>query len=168
MMLYDEMIIEMTKVIKPMKGKRLLETGTGFGHSAKFFADLKKDWTIYTVDSYGLCGDGRVYSQWNPEDVNKVFDYFKECKNIVPILHDSRTLHWELPLDVLYIDAGHTYESCKADFDNYSLFLKKGGIIIFDDYTQPNNPTNGVKKVVDELIGYKLIYAGIGAILIKI
>jgi len=37
-------------------------------------------------------------------------------------------------LDVLYIDGLHTTEGCSADWDLYSPCVKKGGIILVDNY----------------------------------
>ena len=36
-------------------------------------------------------------------------------------------------LDFLFIDADHTYEGIKRDFELYSPLMKKGGIIAFHD-----------------------------------
>jgi predicted O-methyltransferase YrrM len=36
--------------------------------------------------------------------------------------------------DFIYIDANHSYEGCKLDLDLYWKKLKKGGIIMGDDY----------------------------------
>lgn len=152
----------------PKKG-RLLETGTGWGHSSQFFSKVLPGWSIYTVDGFGLYGDGRIYSNNLIEMIEKVEDVVRNHKpNVIQILGNSQAINWELPLDVLYIDADHTYEGCKADFDLYSPFVVKGGLVIFDDYIQDNNPANGVKKVVDGLVGYEILYTGIAAITRKV
>ena len=53
----------------------------------------------------------------------------------------------------------------------YSPFLKKGGIVCFDDYTQENNPANGVKNTVDSILEnnneFTLIYEGYYAAILK-
>ena len=38
------------------------------------------------------------------------------------------------PLDVLYIDGLHTKKGCIADWELYSQFLKKGGLLLADNY----------------------------------
>lgn len=52
------------------------------------------------------------------------------------------------PIDLLFIDAGHTYDDVKKDFTNYSPLVKSKGYIIFDDYTQTHP---GVISFCDEI-----------------
>jgi len=55
--------------------------------------------------------------------------------------------------DLIFIDADHSYEGCKADIQNYFPKVKKGGYIGGHDYE--NNEQNfkfGVTQAVDELI----------------
>jgi glycosyltransferase involved in cell wall biosynthesis/predicted O-methyltransferase YrrM len=50
--------------------------------------------------------------------------------------------------DILIIDADHSYDGVKADFENYLRTVNPGGFIVFDDYQTPNWPD--VKLFVDE------------------
>jgi len=50
--------------------------------------------------------------------------------------------------DFVYIDAGHSYESVKHDYE----MLKESKIIVFDDYDMP-----GVKQLLDEISVIKKI-----------
>lgn len=49
--------------------------------------------------------------------------------------------------DVLVIDGDHSYEGVKADFDLYAPMVRRGGIIIFDDYGAKDWPD--VARYVD-------------------
>jgi hypothetical protein len=49
------------------------------------------------------------------------------------------------PIDFLYIDADHTYPGVSADFDNYSRFVRPGGLIAFHDILSPD-PDYGVPR----------------------
>lgn len=149
----------------PQKG-RLLETGTGWGHSSQFFSKVLPGWKIYTVDGFGLYGDGRIYNYFKIDEIEDVVKNHRE--NVIQILGNSQKIPWELPIDVLYIDADHAYKGCKADYDLYSPFVVKGGLIIFDDFIQENNPSNGVKWVVEEAKGLQILYTGIAAITRKV
>lgn len=58
--------------------------------------------------------------------------------------------------DIVYIDAGHEYESVKLDIDVFWRLLRPGGVMIFDDYAWP-----GVKRAVDEhAVGLDLEVSG--------
>lgn len=53
-------------------------------------------------------------------------------------------------LDWVYIDAGHTYEELKADFEAWFPKVRKGGIVSGHDYGDNDLP--GVKQFIDEYI----------------
>lgn len=129
---------------------RLLEIGTGVAESTEFFSERKPNWFIYTIDSFGLSGDGRIYKQYSAEEIKPVFERI-QGRRIVQILGDSTKIHWDpdLSLDVLYIDGGHYYECCKKDFETFAPHVKKDGFIFFHDY---NREDFGVKQVVDEAL----------------
>ena len=79
--------------------------------------------------------------------------------------------------DLIFIDANHTYEYVKKDFENFKPFLEKGGVIGFHDVDCPD--WRGINKFWKELeatgnynmqtfveTGYRLHY-GIGMLTIK-
>ena len=79
--------------------------------------------------------------------------------------------------DLIFIDANHTYEYVKKDFENFKPFLEKGGVIGFHDVDCPD--WRGINKFWKELEatgnysmqtfverGYRLQY-GIGMLTIK-
>lgn len=47
--------------------------------------------------------------------------------------------------DIIYVDAGHEYESVLLDLRLYWSLLRPGGVMIMDDYRWP-----GVRKAIDE------------------
>lgn len=145
----EETAVQFEKYLKPLpEYGRLLEIGTGMGHSARYLRELKPLWDIYTVDSFGLFGDGRVYQEWDSKKVKEVFEYLKGT-DVVQILADSNSLRWEHPLDILYIDGGHYYETVRKDFDLFTPWLKKDGILFMHDYHREDF---GVKQVVSEAL----------------
>lgn len=57
---------------------------------------------------------------------------------------------------LLFIDADHSYEGVKADFDNFSPFVAPGGVVIFHDAygengEEQNTPWPGVTRFCKEL-----------------
>lgn len=171
-MLKQEVADKMTELITPMQGKRIVEIGTGWGESASFFSKLKPNWKIYTIDAFGLYGDGRIYSSFDMYACKKIYQGLGD--NVIQILGDSSKVPWELPIDVLFIDGDHEFQGCRKDFLNYEPHVVAGGFIIFDDYNQPNNPNNGVKECVKRVFEstpdrFEMVYEGYYcAILLKI
>lgn len=53
-----------------------------------------------------------------------------------------------LKFDCIWIDGGHSYETVKSDFENYSQLLQKGGVIFIDDYTKDSYLPD-VKRYID-------------------
>lgn len=41
--------------------------------------------------------------------------------------------HWNEKIDVLFIDGDHSYQGVKDDWNNFSPFVKKGGVVVFHD-----------------------------------
>ena len=116
-MLKPEVSDKLLELLPPMGVKRILEIGTGWGESANFFHKIKPRAKIYTVDAFGLYGDGRIYSLFTHEAVKKIHESLPP--NCIQILGNSSRVPWELDIDVLFIDGDHTYEGCGNDFMNY-------------------------------------------------
>ena len=55
-----------------------------------------------------------------------------------------------LQIDYLFIDGDHSYQGVMDDFKNYSPFVSKDGIIVFDNYN--DNAWQEVTIAVDELL----------------
>ena len=55
---------------------------------------------------------------------------------------------WDKQIDVLFIDADHSYEGCLDDWNNFSPFVKKGGWVVFHDCDETSP---GVVRVFDEI-----------------
>lgn len=54
-------------------------------------------------------------------------------------------------IDVLFVDAGHTYEECLADIVSWAPHVARGGVICGHDY---NSAFPGVKRAVHEIFGW--------------
>jgi len=74
----------------------------------------------------------------------KVFLYKGYSKDVFPRLCELR-----LEFDCIWIDGGHSYETVKYDFENYSQLLSKDGVIFIDDYTNESTLPD-VKRYVDK------------------
>lgn len=132
-----------------------LEFGVFKGTSINFFADLFKDHTLHGFDSFeGLAED------WTGYHLPKgTFDQ----KGQLPKVRDNVSLHkgWfdqTLPpflkqnsgtIKFCHIDCD-TYESSKYVLETVAPRLKKGSVIIFDEYLSYPNWQNGEFKAWQE------------------
>lgn len=137
--------LNMTSKIKP---KAIMEIGTDKGGTLFLFSRIAdKDATIISVSYqfeqvYKICSRQRL----------KLFVTFPTGNQKLKIInrnsHDRETLLdvkralSGRKLDMLFIDADHTYEGVKLDYTMYAPLVRKGGIIAFHDITgSKNNPT---------------------------
>ena len=139
---------------------RCLEVGSWVGESAR--AILRgfgpKGGKLWCVDTWA--GSKTDYTGCIAEDYREdVFGLFQKHHAesiasgiLIPVRGESvevaRT--WETLVDLVFIDAGHTYEECKADILAWADFVNLGGIICGHDY---GDEFPGVKQAVTELFG---------------
>lgn len=60
------------------------------------------------------------------------------------------TILENMPVDMLFIDGDHTYESSKADFESHHARVREGGIIAFHDAGSPQHMP-GVYQAIEEI-----------------
>jgi len=131
----------------------LLEIGTGYGHSAVFFSQLKPGWTIYTVDGYGEYGTVPQFFKHKEFSAQGFIDtksYLNSrgLLNIVQIVGNSNTLEWNYPVDVVFLDGDHTLHGLTDDFEHYSPFAK---VIFIHDYDFKGMEGNEVMEFLDTI-----------------
>lgn len=116
--------------------RRILEVGVAAGGTFRFWQELvHEDDYIVGVDEGGNIA---VPMKEKPE-------YFM----VVGDSQDPATVERVksyAPFDFCFIDADHSYEGCKKDWENYSPMVSPGGIVAFHDTGHPP-----VKKVFDEI-----------------
>ena len=85
--------------------------------------------------------------------INSIYNLLKKFKKNVHLykgLSHTELLKVDMSkIDMIFLDGGHSYETVKNDLLLIIRGIKKGKIIICDDYDQVNY---GVKKAVDELL----------------
>lgn len=145
-------------IVKRYKPKSGLEVGTHDGTSAKVFLD-NCGGTLVSIDHHDRYAVGSRFE----DEYGKRFTFLKG---------DSSTTMRALTrsfYDYIYIDGDHRYEGVKKDIQAALPLLKKGGVVVFDDYgvTDGDGLTfnsegveeageYGVKQAVDELMkGWK-------------
>jgi predicted O-methyltransferase YrrM len=59
----------------------------------------------------------------------------------------------DLKIDLLFIDADHSYKGVSSEWKNWSPFMRKDGVIAFHDYyVKSQGGHGGVRKFIDESI----------------
>ena len=85
------------------------------------------------------------------KSIYKFLNKFKDKVFLYKGFSNTELLKIDLStIDMIFLDGGHSYETVSGDLSIILKKIKKGKIIICDDYDQI---TYGVKKAVDELNG---------------
>ena len=85
------------------------------------------------------------------DSIYKFLNKFKDKVFLYKGFSNTELLKIDLSsIDMIFLDGGHSYETVSNDLSIILKKIKKGKIIICDDYDQI---TYGVKKAVDELNG---------------
>ena len=150
----------------------VVEIGSYMGLSSMIFAKGLKEkllGKVYCIDPWestvpSLTDDMRVTVK-NLEDqgLSLYNSFIKNMKLagvspwIVPTRGYSSGIvkNWSKSIDLLFIDADHSYEATLSDFNNWIHFLKRDGIVILHDVELPSVLAkfySGPGRVVEECI----------------
>lgn len=141
-------ILSFAKLIKELQPKTVLEVGTANGGTLFLLCRLAHpDATVISVDL-----PGGVYGGGYPEWKTPVYQSFQLPQQSLHLLradsHAQETLEKVKSLlggrrlDLLLIDADHTYEGVKKDYELYSPLTEPGGVVAFHDIV-PHPPELG-------------------------
>jgi len=133
----------------------LVEIGVARGSTSKFTIEKLSDRiSIYTgIDPYESGYDRTDgFSYYNQDLMDNLYKYVLEKVNdprFKIIRKKSNLAHLDFEnnsIDAIYIDGNHSYESVVEDIKYWSPKVKRGGLIIGDDYLA----FEGVEKAVRE------------------
>ena len=140
-------ILELGRLVKELAPTRSLEIGTNYGGTLLLLCNLSAPKAkIISVDlPSGPFGGGY------PRRKMPIFRRFSRKGQKLHLIradshaHDTREqvlrlLQGEL-LDYLFIDADHTYEGVRQDFQSYGPLVRSGGLIAFHDIVTHNKDT---------------------------
>lgn len=143
--------IELKKLLEFLKDKEIsniLEVGCDKGYSLEIWTNMFPDALIVGLE---LRSDG-------------IDSEVSERENIIIVGEDSHSpeavqtingLFDRFPVDFLFIDGDHTYDSVKKDYELYSQFVRKGGIIAFHDVVIQDNDTVDVYKLWPQITDFQ-------------
>jgi predicted O-methyltransferase YrrM len=135
-------LMELGRVIAAAKPVRALEIGTARGGTLFVLCRLAaSSATVISLDlPHGAYGGGysplRIPLYKRFTSPGQSLHLIRANSHDVDTLQRVRTILGSEPLDYLFIDADHTYEGVKRDFQMYSPLVRKGGTVAFHDIGQ--------------------------------
>ena len=137
-----------------------VEVGAYIGHTAlAMLAGGARH--VYSVDLWnGDTDSERLYWRADPDRGLRVFDEF--CRrvslfeSVTPVVGDSLfwAARWPFKIDLVFIDADHAYEPCRADIAAWWPHIKPSGILCGHDFC---DSFPGVIRAVQESGPYKRV-----------
>jgi len=110
------------------KPKNVLEIGTHEGGTLYYWLNFANPGShVIAIDDQHV--NAEKYNSWRAPGVKS--EYFKGKSQSLDAL-DYVAERFET-IDWLFIDGGHHFEEVHADYANYGIYVKSGGIIIFHD-----------------------------------
>ena len=128
------------------RGKSICAIGCGVRYAGQ------KDVRLFAVDLWTK-GVGKTYAHYTTEETWNVFNEQVERMNLKdvvrPVMASSMVAakRRKRDIDLLFIDASHTYRDVLRDFRIWSKFIPVGGRIAFHDF---GTRFKGVERVVRE------------------
>jgi predicted O-methyltransferase YrrM len=141
-------IIQLTALVEKQRPKTVVEIGTAHGGTLFLWCSLAhSEATIVSIDlPGGIHGGG--YPYWK----SWIYHRFACASQKLHLIRgDSQNpqtiaqLKSLLPdgkVDFLFIDGNHTYEGVRADFQNYSPLVSRGGMVVFHDICKVRSALN--------------------------
>ncbi len=138
-------IIEFLKIFTKIKPKLILEIGTYDGGTLFFLSKFAHpDATIITID-LPIIRQGAGYSPAKIpfykafKSKNQKIHFIRENSHTIAAITKVQKILKRKKIDVLFIDGDHTYKGVKKDYENFSPFVRKGGLIAFHDIVEHPN-----------------------------
>lgn len=126
------------------QGGSVLEVGCLYGGMTAVMGLANPTLKIRVIDNFSWTPEGYPTTSaelvW--ENMKKVGVQLESITT-----EDSRLSTWSLPLDLLWIDGGHSYEFVKNDLDKFGPWAQ---VIALHDYDNPFWPT--IKQAVDDFL----------------
>jgi hypothetical protein len=145
------------QVLSANNGSHFVEVGSWKGSSTVYMAvEIANSGKLIQFDAVDTWGGDAETGGSDASNPDWLYDEFR--KNIAPVLSyvnpirmasvDASKTYKNKSLDLVYIDANHTYDYVKQDILSWLPKIKEGGIIAGHDYA---TDWDGVVKAVNEI-----------------
>jgi len=131
-------LMEMAKLIEAKKPKTIVEIGTANGETFSLLCQIcPEDSTLISLDM----PNSDFGNKYTTIDASRLKAFAYRNQTVHCILGDSHLEetkanvinHIGDGIDILIVDADHTYEGVKKDFEMYSPLMNNDGLIFFHD-----------------------------------
>lgn len=149
-------------IIKKYHIKNMAEIGVCRGHLSAHLLEAVPDLRVYSIDPWGYFNGeyDNMYAHHTLRDDENL--YKSVCQLLEPFGERSIIIRFtscraagliKQPLDMVYLDADHSYEGYKEDLNLWWNKVKAGGVFSGRDYGHQSHP--GVTQAVDEFFKSK-------------
>ena len=118
-------------LVKRLGARSYLEIGCAKLLTYSVFLDALQS----PILSIGI--DLKSYLEWKDFKVNHENYLFDKGSTNSEVLTKVKAIMKDRKIDVLFIDGNHNEEFVQADWDNFSPYVRQGGLIIFHDWDPP-------------------------------
>ena len=149
-------LMELLKIVYSRQPKNILEIGVYKGGTLRAWTNVvSPDANIIGLDLPGGSFGGG-FTEDEVGDIESLAQYNQTIKLIAADSHDKKTVKKIAefaPFDFIFIDADHTYEGAKTDFDNYMPLLAEDGVMALHDVVKhgKHHPDVDVDKLWIEI-----------------
>ena len=140
------------------KKNEILEIGTYEGFSAVFILYFLKNSHLTIVDTFKGGPEQKGIKNFSNlrKKFNKNIKKFKKRTFIYEGSSDSFFENNKKNFDLIYVDGAHDYKSVLTDSINSFKYLRKNGLLIFDDYfwrfyEDGKNPINAINSFLKKI-----------------
>jgi len=156
---------EVVSRLQGIRASKMIEIGVSRGGSMKIWDNtLVPGGTIVGIDNENRITSTKQPIFWDFSTGKTTIHYIVGASDIPDVIAGVMEIIGTGEADFLWIDGEHSYEGCKADFNNYRQFVRPGGLIGIHDYSSIKE----VKKFVDELPEKEIIDYGLGTALVEV
>ena len=130
--------------------KTVVEIGLFMGGTSNILLFLTGNSKYYGIDSW-KAGDHQAKPAYTTLKEGFIDQTLWAKDRIILVEGDSTVIGktWNTPIDLLFVDGDHDYETARADIENFSKWIPVGGYMLIDDYEM-----EGVIRATDELVRF--------------
>ena len=150
-------ILALLKLLEHTPPRTVLEIGTYRGGTFFLFSRVAAPDALLISLDLPPDGSGLGYPPWRASLFRSFAREQQKIELVLANSHEEGTvkqiekLLGNRPLDFLFIDADHTYEGVKHDYELYAPLVRRGGLIGFHDIVPHEVAPRGVPEFWQEL-----------------